>query len=596
MDVTVLTVLLILVATVVMLVFELVSIEVAALLCMLALGWSGILEPSEVFAGFSSNAVIAMMAVMIMGKGIARTGIMDQFSQTVLRWVGTSRSKVIVSMSLSVGILSGFIQNIGAAALFLPGILNISRKGRMPASTLIMPIGFAAILGGTISMVGSGPLILVNDLLDNAGLAAYDLFSVTPVGIMLLLSGIAFFLVFGKYVLPDSAPDGNPLSEQDKLVAALQLPNQIRHYIVPPNSPLIGMTTERSGVWDVYKLHILGIARDRHVEYAPWRERKFEAGQELALLGNEEEALRFATVHQLVEQKKPYPFTNLHDPDSAGFAEIIIPPRSAIVGQSMRQFGLRKRYAVEPVMLFSKGETLRGDFSDHPLLTGDTIIVHGLWEKIHDMNAGSDFVVATPFTVRKVNRSKAWIALLCFLGAIALALSGASISMAFLTGAIAMVLTRVLTIQEAFQAIEWKVVFLIAGLIPLGIAMEKSGAATLLAEKVMALVQGGHPFLIVLAVALLSTLFSLFMTNVGAIVVLAPLVMAMAQIAGLDPRPLVLLAAVSTANSFILPTHQVNALLMPSGGYRNADYFRAGGGMTLIFLTVVIIMFYFFYL
>lgn len=596
MDVTVITVLLILIATVVMLVFEFVSIEVAALLCMLALGWSGILEPSEVFAGFSSNAVIAMMGVMILGRGIASTGIMDQFSQAVLRRVGTSRSKVIVFMSLSVGILSGFIQNIGAAALFLPGILNISRKGKIPASALIMPIGFAAILGGTTSMVGSGPLILVNDLLDNAGLAAFDLFSVTPVGILLLLSGIVFFLIFGKFVLPDSAPDGSLLSEQDKLVAALQLPNQIRHYTVPLNSPLIGVTTERSGVWDTYKLHILGIARNRDVEYAPWRERKFEAGQELALLGSEEEALRFAAIHQLVEQKKPYPFTNLHDPDRAGFAEVIIPPRSAMVGQTIRQFGLRKRYAVEPVMLFSKGEALRGDFSDHPLLPGDTIIVHGLWEKIHDLKIGSDFVVATPFTLRKRYHSKAWIALLCFLGAIGLALSGAPISMAFLTGAIAMVLARVLTIQEAFQAIEWKVVFLIAGLIPLGIAMEKSGAAAFLAGRVMTLVQGGHPFIIVLAVAFLSMLFSLFMSNVGAIVVLAPLVMGMAQIAGLDPRPLVLLAAVSTANSFILPTHQVNALLMPSGGYRNADYFRAGGGMTLIFMIVVITIFYFFYL
>lgn len=596
MDETILTVLIILAVTIVLLIFEFVSIEVAALLCMLSLGWSGILEPNEVFAGFSSNAVIAMMAVMILGKGIARTGIMDQFSQAVLRRVGTSRSKVIAFMSFSVGILSGFIQNIGAAALFLPGILNISRKGRMPASTLIMPIGFAAILGGTLTMVGSGPLILVNDLLDNAGLPAFGLFSVTPVGILLLISGIAFFLIFGKYVLPHAAPNGSPLSEQDKLIAALHLPNQIRHFTVPPNSPLIGKTTERSGVWDTYKLHILGIARDRDVEYAPWRERIFEAGQELALLGDEEEALRFAAVHQLVEQKKPCPFTNLHDPDSAGFAEVIVPPRSTMVGQTMRQFGLRKRYAVEPVMLFSKGEAFKEDFSDHPLLTGDTLIVHGLWEKINDLKTGSDLVVATPFTVRKRDRSKAWIALLCFLGSVGLALSGAPLSLAFLTGAVAMVLARVLTIQEAFQAIEWKVVFLIAGLIPLGLAMQKSGAAAFLAEKVMSLVQGGHPFLIILTVALLSMLFSLFMSNVGAIVVLAPLVMGMAQIAGLDPRPLVLLAAVSTSNSFILPTHQVNALLMPSGGYRNADYLRAGGGMTLIFFTVVIIIFYFFYL
>ncbi len=159
-----------------------------------------------------------------------------------------------------------------------------------------------------------------------------------------------------------------------------------------------------------------------------------------------------------------------------------------------------------------------------------------------------------------------------------------------------MVLTRVLDIQEAYQAIEWKVVFLLAGLIPLGVAMQKTGTAAFLAEQMMTLVQGKHPVLLVLTVAVLSTLFSLFMSNVGAIVVLAPLVMSMAQIGGLDPRPLALMAAVCAANSFILPTHQVNALLMSAGGYRNADYFKAGGGMTLLFLVIVVTVFYFFYL
>ncbi len=596
MDSAILTILILLIATVIVLVFEFVRIDVTAILCMLALGWTGILTPQETFSGFSSNAVITMMAVMILGQGIAKTGLMDQFSHAVLRRVGTNKLKLIGLLSLSVGMLSGLIQNIGAAALFLPGILNVSRRGKIPASALIMPIGFAAILGGTLSMVGSGPLILINDLLHNAGLASYGLFSVTPVGILLLLSGIGFFLLFGKFVLPDSPRQGQLLSEQDKLVAVLHLPHNIRHYTVTSNSPLIGKTAEQSGVWDKFNLHILGIARDKDVEYAPWRETKFETGQELALLGNEEDVIRFASVHQLMLQRHPHPFNSLHDPDRAGFAEVIIPPRSELVGQTIRRFALRKRYAVEPIMLFSKGEEIKGDFSDHLILPGDAIIVHGLWEKINDLKPGSVFLVATPIVVTKRDQSKAWAASLCFLGAIGLTLAGAPISVAFFTGAVAMVLARVLTIQDAYQAIEWRVVFLLAGLIPLGIAMQKSGTAVYLAERVMTLVEGGHPILIVLTVAVLSTLFSLLMSNVGAIVVLAPLVMSIAQIVGLDPRPLVLLAAVCTANSFIFPTHQVNALLMPSGGYRNADYFRAGGVMTLIFLFFVVIVFYFFYL
>jgi di/tricarboxylate transporter len=596
MDTAILIVLTILIATVVMLVFEFFRIDVVAILCMLALGWSGVLEPREALAGFSSNAVIAMMAVMIIGRGIAKTGIMDRFSRAVVKMAGTKRRKLIVLMSLSVGPISGIIQNIGAAALFLPSILDISRREKIPPSALIMPIGFAAILGGTLSMVGSGPLILINDLLRSATLEPYGLFSVTPAGILLLFAGIGYFFFLGKFVLPDSESSATVASEQEKLIKALHLPNHVRQYTISKDSPLIDKTTEQSGVWDQYQLNILGISRGRDVEYAPWRETKFEAGQELALLGDETNASKFASTYHLIPEEQSVKFASLNDPDRSGFAEVILPPRSQMIGQSIREFSLRKRYAVEPVIMFSKGEEIKGEFSDHRLIPGDTLIVYGLWEKIYDLRESSDFVVATPFTIEKKDQSKSFVAMLCFVVAIGLAIAGFPISMAFFTGAMAMVLLRVLSIQEAYQSIEWKVVFLLAGLIPLGVAMQKTGTATFLAENVMILIQGTHPIALVITVAVLSTVFSLFMSNVGAIVVLAPLVIGMATIGGLDPRPLALMAAVCAANSFVLPTHQVNALLMSAGGYRNADYFKAGGGMTLVFLAVVVTVFYFFYL
>jgi di/tricarboxylate transporter len=596
MDSAVLTVFIILIATVALLISEIVRIDVVAILCMLSLCWTGVLTPQEALSGFSSNAVIAMMAVMILGHGISKTGAMDQFSRAVLRKVGTNNSRIIGLMSLSVGSLSGFIQNIGAAALFLPGILNISRRGKIPASALIMPIGFATILGGNISMVGSGPLILINDLLRNASLEPYSLFTVTPVGLLLLLSGIVFFLLLGRYALPKTETPGESVSEQEKLINALHLPFDIRQYSISPESPLIGKTTEQSGVWNTFRLNILGISRGRDVEYAPWRETRFEAGQELALLGNEEDIQRFVSEFRLEPIEQSGRFASLTDSDRSGFAEVIIPPRSGMVGQSIRMYSLRKRHAVEPVMLFSRGEEVRGDFSDHKTGPGDTIIVHGLWDKLNDLRSDANFVVATPFDVEKKYPSKTWAALLCFAAAIGLALAGFPISVAFFTGATAMVLIRVLDMQEAYQAIEWKVVFLLAGLIPLGVAMQKTGAAALLAEQVMTVVQGRHPLFLVLTVAVISTLFSLFMSNVGAIVVLAPLVMNMAQIGGFDPRPLALMAAVCAGNSFVLPTHQVNALMMSAGGYRNADYIKAGGGMTLLFIFVVVTIFYLFYL
>jgi len=594
MDSGIIIVLVILSVTAIMLVIDVVRIDIVAIGCMLALGWTGILNPAETFSGFSSNAVIAMLSVMILGRGIARTGIMNEFSKIIISKAGTRKRNLVGLLSLSTGLLSGLIQNIGSAALFLPGIMQVSRRTKIPASSLIMPIGFAAILGGTLTMVGSGPLILVNDLLKTEGHEAYNLFSVTPVGIVLLLSGIGYFLLFGNKVLPKKETGEEGKTAQEKLVEKLNLPHNIKLLTVAHESSLTGKTTEEASLWETYHVNLLGIGKGEDVVYAPWRKTKFEDGQTLAVLGSEENIEQFSKDFQLEDISKSRHFSDNFNPNVSGFAEIIIPPASELAGKSIREYSLRKRYVVEPLILFNKGERVEGDFSDVEISPGDTLIVYGSWEKIMEVKQSTDFVVLTAFEVDNKDKSKTWPAIGCFVFAITLAMFGFPISMAFLSGALCMVLTRVLNIGEAYGAIEWKVVFLLAGLIPLGIAMQKTGAAMFLAESIMSVVIDLHPVFIVLMIGVLSTVFSLFMSNVGAIVVLAPLVMGMAAIAGIDPRPLVLMAAVCAANSFILPTHQVNAFLMSSGGYRNADYIKAGSGMTILFLAITVSLFYFF--
>jgi len=594
LDISIIIVLAVLIVTVVFLIIDVVRIDIVAIGCMLALGWTGILNQEEMFSGFSSNAVIAMLSVMILGRGIALTGIMDDFSKFIIRKAGSRKRNLISLLSIATGLLSGLIQNIGAAALFLPGIMQVSKRTKIPASSLIMPIGFAAILGGTLTMVGSGPLILVNDLLKNEGHEAYNLFSVTPVGIVLLLSGIGYFLLLGSKVLPKKKVDEEERTEQEKLMDELSLPHNIKLLSVTSESSLVGRTTEEAGLWKKYHLNILGIGNEDDVVYAPWRETKFEVGQTLSVLGALEKIEQFSEDFDLDILSKSRYFSGDLNPTISGFAEVLVPPNSELIGKCIREYSLRKRYAVEPVILFSDGERVDGDFSDVVIRPGDSLIVYGRWDDMKDLKDSADFVVLTAFEINKNDKSKLWLAIVCFVFAITLAIVGFPISMAFLTGALCMILTRVLNIGEAYGAIEWKVVFLLAGLIPLGVAMQKTGAATFLAESIMSLVIDFHPVFIVLMVGLLSTVFSLFMSNVGAIVVLAPLVMGMAGIADMDPRPLVLLAAVCAANSFIIPTHQVNAFLMSSGGYRTADYLKAGSGMTVLFLTITVSLFYFF--
>lgn len=579
--------------TIFMLVTEKIRIDVTAILTMLALSWSGILTSSEALSGFSSNAVVAMIAVMILGEGVAKTGMMSRFSKWLLKRVGSEKRTVLGSLSLSVGTLSGVIQNIGAAALFLPSIIDISRRIKVSASEMIMPIGFMAIIGGTLTMVGSGHLILTNDLLEAADLEPYGLFAVTPVGVALLLSAILFFLFFGKLFLP-KATDSNAIetTEQEKVMNAFNLKREIQYFKIPIGCSLIDKNIEESGIWSKYEVNILALSSGKNVDYAPWRETMLISGQTMALYGDDEHIREYVENYKLDAVKNDTLFENMSDPEESGFVEVIVPPRSELVGHSIREFSMRKKFSVEPIMLFSKGERVNGDFSDYIIHAGDTFIIYGPWDHIKNLQSTDPFVVATPFSVESKDPSKTWQAAGSFLLAIVLAMSGFSISISFLTGAMAMVLLNVMTIQDAYKAIEWKVVFLLVGLIPLGIAMQNSGTAEFLANGVMSVVDGSHLLILLFSVAILSTVFSLVMSNVGAVVVLAPLVVSIGLLAGVDPRPLVLLAAVNAGNSFILPTHQVNALMMTAGGYKTIDYFKAGGGMTIIFLLVSVLFFY----
>ena len=585
----------ILAAAVIMLVTDLLRSDMIALLILLALAWSGALTPAEALSGFSSNTVMAMIALMIMGRGITQTGMMERFSDAVIRLAGTSRNKTIGMVFLAAGSLSAFIQNIGAAVLFLPAVLDISRREKISQTDLIMPLGFATILGGTLTMTGSGPLILTNDFLRNAGLAPFGLFAVTPIGLVLLSSGVFLFLSLGRFLLPRSAAAASR-SPQQELIEAWSLPFAVHHAVIPAGNALIGKNPEQIGIWSRYRLNILGISREKTIAYAPWRESRFEAGQVLVLLGEDDSIKRFVEDFGLRLEKGKSCFQCFDDPGEAGFAEAIIPPRSALAGTTIRQYNLRRRFEVEPIALFHGNELIRGDFSDVRISSGDTFIVHGLWKKIGDMKVGGDFVLVNPPKDQKKDRSKVGVAALSFAFAIVLTFLGLPISISFLSGAVAMILARVLSFEDAYGAVDWRVVFFIAGMIPLGAALQKTGAAALLAETFMTGFSGAPTLVLLAAVSAVATLFSLFISNIAAMVILAPLAIGMANIGGLDPRPLLLLVALSTANSFVLPTHQVNALLRSFGGYRSWDYLKAGSAMTIAFHLIVVAMISLFYL
>jgi di/tricarboxylate transporter len=573
--------------TILLFVKEWLRVDVVALLVMLALPWLGLVEPHEALAGLSSNAVFSIIGVMILGYGVDRSGLMAKVTRPILRIAGSSERRLVSLVSAAVGGISAFMQNIGAAALFLPALLRIAKRTGLPESRLLMPVGFAAILGGTLTMVASGPLIILNDILRQGGQPAFGLFAVTPVGLTLLVAGILYFIILGPAVLPGRKDRGDEPSPQQELIDTWNLASQVTTATVTDQSHLVGKTVEEVGLWATYGVNLLLLREDGDVQPAPWRQTRFAAGQELALLGPSNQVARFTEDHGFeLDAEIPEWFESFRG--TGGFAEVVVVPRAPLAGKSIREFGLRKSYSIEPVVLLSGAERQPADFSDKPLSVGDVLVVAGTWDHLRQLSRDPSFSVLTPIEGEESDPSKAITASLCFAGAVGLAIAGFPLSISLMSGAMMMVLLRVLTIDDAYRAVDWRTVFLLAGLIPLGTAMDKSGAAAYVANGLTSLLAGSPTVVLMLAVGLLATLFSLFMSNVAATVLLAPLVMIVGDEAGVDGRALALLVAVCASNSFILPTHQVNALFMSPGGYRNADYIRAGGIMSLLFLVIAV--------
>lgn len=596
MNMDIAIVFIILLAAIVMFTVEKIRNDFVAILIVIALAWTRILSTEEAFSGFSSNAVIAVMGVMIIGYGIESTGLMDSLADLIIKKAGREEKRIMLITSATVSLISSFLQNIGAVALFLPAVKKLSNKSELSQERLIMPMGFAGILGGTLTMVASGPLIVLNDLLKDGGYSAFGLFAVTPLGLGLVLAGLVYFYFLAGKLLPEGGKSKR--EERDRLPDIYNLPNDLYELDLPEESPLVGNTIEELDIWKTYQIHILGLYDSGDITYIPWRKTRFNRGQTLVILGEEENVHSFCMDFHLESKKDLDIFQGLGDKKKAGFAELILPPESPLAGKSLEEIALRKNYKLEPISYINpQGRKLK--FIERPMEVGLKVIVFAQWESLIALKESKDFVVISEVRDPKAEKDKKGKKkyALAILGlTIFLIILDFPLPLCFFTGALLMVISKIITIDEVYKAISWKTVFLLAGLIPLGLAFEKSGAAALTAEYIIKLIESWNIILIIAAIGLISAFFSLFMSNLAATVLLVPLILIMAENFGIDPRGLALLVAVSASNSYVIPTHQVNAYIMGPGNYKTGDYLKLGSGLSLVFLIVTTVLVYFFYI
>lgn len=599
-------VLFLLAVTVWMFAFSIVRVDVAALIILVTLGLLSktplidpILSLNELFAGFSSNAVISIIAVMIIGRGLDKTGLMGKLAQFILNIGGKTESRISPLMSGIAALSSAFMQNIGVAALFLPVVSRVSARTGIPISRLLMPVGFCIILGGTATMIGSSPLILLNDLLlssngqlpDSLQMQEFSLFSVLPIGLALSVTGLLYFYIAGRFVLPAiDADSGRTLRTDDYFKSLYGISGELLEAQVTVDSPMVGMSIHQ--VEETYDKtpFMLALYSGDVVKVPPDREETIWVTTRLGLLGDREQVEAFCNEYHWDLKGEPDRFAKVLNQQYSGIGEVVIPPASSLVGKSIGDIKPRRNFGANIMQIYRSNQIISRGFRDTTLQAGDTLVVHSSWKDLHKLKSNRDFVVATDVKYEDIRTHKLKPALFFFALSLLLFLLTDTLSISLLAGALGMVLSGVLTIDEAYDAVSLQTVFLLACLIPLGIAVDHTGTALWISQHLLELIGDVPIWVMQTVIAGLATFFTLVMSNVGATVLLVPLAVNVAVTIGADPAMFALTVAISTSNTFLIPTNQVNALIMGPGGYSVADFMRVGGVMTILYLIVSILV------
>ncbi len=567
---------------------DLVAIGVA-----LSLGLTGVIEPGEVFAGFSSSAVVTIIGIFVLAQGLQRTGVTRTFGHFLAQANRGGERGMIGLVMASGAFLSLFMNNIAAAAVLLPGAVDAVKRRRLIPSKIMLPMAFATALGGMATLLTTANIV-VSEALTVSGVRGYGLLDFAPVGVPVTLAGILFMLTLGRRLLPARNPaelyperaNGHALTESYELFQRL---NRVR---IPPGSSLVNRRLSESGIGKEYGMSVMAVLRDGRTFLAPSPDETIRPHDTLLIIGRRERAEQLKQHGAIVEPDGRFEGEIVSDDIS--LVEVMLAPRSRAVGQTLRQLRFREKFGANVLALWHGGRSVRTDLAVIPLEFGDAMLVHGPREAISLLQSDSDFLVLRPPVGEeapiRADRAAMAVAILAVALLVA-ALDIVPIALAMMLGALAMVLTGCLSMDEAYRAIEWRAVFLIAGMLPVSIAMDRTGAANSLGQGIVTLLSRFGPVAVGAGLLMVAMGLTQVMSGQVTAVVLAPIAISAAQSIGSDPRAMAMFVALGCSLTFITPSaHPVNTFVMGAGGYTASDYPRVGVPLTLICIALIVML------
>ncbi|PSF36280.1 SLC13 family permease [Aphanothece hegewaldii CCALA 016] len=564
---------------------DFVAICVAVVLILLKL-----VTPEQGIAGFSNNATITVMAMFILSAGISRTGAIQIMRDLLLRWGGKNQTQQMLVMGSLVGTISAFINNTAVVAVFLPIVEDWCRKQRIAPSQMLIPLSYVTILGGMITVIGTSTNVLASGISEKLGYGQFGLFDFTVVGILTFLTGLIFLALFGSKLLPN-----HKVSDSDNVGEEYYLQDYVSEIIIPPTSSLIGQTLRESGIQRKFDLDVLEIIRDDNHFPQPLADQTLSAGDILIVRGKREDLLKIRD-EKGIEIVADVIFKNdLSQELTEGqekLAEVLILSNSRLIGSTLKELRFRQRYNATVLAIRRGEELVRERLGKVSLRFGDLLLVQGPKDSFIGLQTTRELLVLEQRDVETLKSSKAWISVAIISGVVLLAaFEILPILVSSLIGVILMVLTGCLKPGELYGSIRWDVIFLLAGLIPLGTAMDNSGATEWLAKGLVSLGGSLSGFWILFFFYVITSLLTEILSNNAAVVLMIPIAVKVAETLNLNPYAFMIAITFAASNSFMTPIgYQTNTMVYGAGGYKFMDFVKIGAPMNILLAIVAPIL------
>jgi di/tricarboxylate transporter len=588
--------------TMAMFLFERIRADVVALVVLMLLGLTRLVAPESLFNGFSSNAVISVMATMILGAGLDRTGALNRLAGWLLRRAHGVEQRLLLLTTAIAGLNSPLMQSPAVMALYMPVASRLSSRTGLPLSRFLLPLAAAIIMGSSLTMVGSSPLLMLNDLLVSANgnlpsgvatLQPLKMFAPLPIGIALLATCIAYFHFFGDRLLgnePDEDSGVTPARTQSYFAKTYGIDGDVYELTVTADSPLVGMSLAEAETLHGAPL-LLALKTGNESRLAPPGDARIWVGSVLGALGTRPLVTDFAQNNFLRLSTRLREFGDLFNPSRAGIAEAVVPPTSRYIGKTAAELRLRKQQGISLLAVNRERNVINENVRKLPVRAGDMLVLHSVWPDLAQAAASKDFVIVTDYPKGEQRPHKFKIAMAIFAVTILIALSSKiPVSIALMTGVVGMLLSGVLTIDEAYASISWRTVFLMAALIPLGWAVDSTGAAAWVAASALDLLPQGTPaFVLEAAIAVLTTLFAVMIGNVGSTIVMVPLAINLALAVGGSPTAFALVVALAGSSNIMTVSNPVISMITGPGSYNSRNLWRIGSPLVLVYLAVMLV-------